>query len=188
MSAGGEHVRSLRRGRRRHRAGGEGKKGEGGDARAREADWTAEGTAGATTRSRCLMARCCHAGEPGAVSEVGCIHDPDPFPLARPRPVFRRVRRRATGRRTGARWHLVVDGRDVAWPLDRPLPADSLDTAAADALHGLQREGYYFAAVDSARVEARRPRCTSRRDRESTLVRSRSKGSRRLIPSVCATG
>ena len=55
---------------------------------------------------------------------------------------------------TGARWHLVVDGRDVAWPLDRPLPADSLATAAADVLHGLQREGYYFAAVDSARVDA----------------------------------
>ncbi len=50
------------------------------------------------------------------------------------------------------RWHLVADGREAAWPLDRTVPADSLGAAAA-VLHRLQREGYYFATVDSARVE-----------------------------------
>ncbi len=53
-----------------------------------------------------------------------------------------------------ARWHLVADGRDADWPLARSLPADSLDAAATGVLHGLQREGFYFASVDSARTDA----------------------------------
>ncbi|MEP0545873.1 MAG: BamA/TamA family outer membrane protein [Rhodothermales bacterium] len=56
---------------------------------------------------------------------------------------------------TATRWHLVIDGRDAAWPLGRALPADSLDTAATEVLHEFQREGYYFATVDSARVGER---------------------------------
>ncbi|MEM1042573.1 MAG: BamA/TamA family outer membrane protein [Bacteroidota bacterium] len=50
------------------------------------------------------------------------------------------------------RWTLVADGRDAPWPLDRPLPADSLGAAATGVLQHVQREGYYFAAVDSAQV------------------------------------
>jgi outer membrane protein assembly factor BamA len=51
------------------------------------------------------------------------------------------------------RWRLVADGREEAWPLDTPFPADSLDAVAAAVLHGAQEGGYYFAEVDSARVD-----------------------------------
>jgi len=51
-------------------------------------------------------------------------------------------------------WRLVVDGDAEAWPLDRTPPADSLHSVASAVLHRVQREGYYFAAVDSARVGA----------------------------------
>jgi outer membrane protein assembly factor BamA len=53
---------------------------------------------------------------------------------------------------SSVRWRVVIDGNTEAWPLGRTLPGDSLDAAAAAVLHGVQREGYYFAAVDSARV------------------------------------
>ncbi len=61
----------------------------------------------------------------------------------------------STADSTAVAWHLVADGRAAEWPLDRALPADSLGAAATAVLHRLQREGYYFAAVDSAHVEAR---------------------------------
>jgi outer membrane protein assembly factor BamA len=50
------------------------------------------------------------------------------------------------------RWALVLDGEAVAWPLDRTPPSDSLHAIAAAALHRVQWDGYYFAAVDSARL------------------------------------
>lgn len=58
---------------------------------------------------------------------------------------------------TAVRWTLVADGRSAAWPLDRARPVDSLATAAAAVLHRLQREGFYFASVDSARVGSEAP-------------------------------
>ncbi len=59
----------------------------------------------------------------------------------------------AAAQPAAVRWHLVADGRAADWPLDRTLPADSLDAAAAGILHQLQSAGYYFATVDSARIE-----------------------------------
>lgn len=52
-------------------------------------------------------------------------------------------------------WRLVTDGDEEAWPLERTPPVDSLRATAAAVLHHVQREGYYLAAVDSARVDAR---------------------------------
>ena len=52
----------------------------------------------------------------------------------------------------GTSWRLVVDGEEQAWPLDRTMPADSLHGVASVVLRQVQREGYYFASVDSARV------------------------------------
>lgn len=54
---------------------------------------------------------------------------------------------------TSMLWRLVVDGDEQAWPLGRTMPADSLDAVASGILHRVQRDGYYFASVDSARVE-----------------------------------
>jgi outer membrane protein assembly factor BamA len=52
-----------------------------------------------------------------------------------------------------ARWTLVSDGRETPWPLAGPLPLDSLDAAAARALDALRRAGYYYATLDSARID-----------------------------------
>ncbi len=51
------------------------------------------------------------------------------------------------------RWTLMADGREVAWSLDRPLPADSLDAVARAVLQRFQQDGYYYASIDSARME-----------------------------------
>jgi outer membrane protein assembly factor BamA len=51
-------------------------------------------------------------------------------------------------------WRLAIDGGEEAWPLDRTPAPDSLDAVASAVLHDVQREGYYFASVDSARIGA----------------------------------
>ena len=55
---------------------------------------------------------------------------------------------------TGTTWRLVADGQPVDWPLERAYPADSLDVVSQRVLREVQREGYYFAVVDSARIGA----------------------------------
>ena len=52
---------------------------------------------------------------------------------------------------TQAAWRLIVEGRVEAWVPARPLPPDSLGAVAREALAMLQREGFYFARIDSAR-------------------------------------
>ena len=50
-------------------------------------------------------------------------------------------------------WTLLLDGRPAPWPLDQTYPPDSLDAAARRALLAVQREGYYFARLDSATLD-----------------------------------
>ena len=55
-----------------------------------------------------------------------------------------------------ATWSLIADGSPVEWPSTRALPLDSLRVAAFEALTALQRQGYYFARIDSHRVDTSR--------------------------------
>ena len=55
-----------------------------------------------------------------------------------------------------ATWSLIADGSPVEWPSTRALPLDSLRIAAFEALTALQRQGYYFARIDSHRVDTSR--------------------------------
>ncbi len=59
------------------------------------------------------------------------------------------------GAQKRTRWTLEAGGSLVAeWPGNRSWPSDSLRQAARDALGTLQAHGYYFARIDSHRVEA----------------------------------
>lgn len=54
-------------------------------------------------------------------------------------------------------WTLLLDGRPAPWPLEKAsYPADSLNVAAREALAAVQREGYYFARLDSATLDVAR--------------------------------
>jgi len=53
-------------------------------------------------------------------------------------------------------WSLVADGRPAPWPLAQHGSVDSLGVFAREVLGGLQREGYYFARIDSHRVDTSR--------------------------------
>ncbi len=55
-----------------------------------------------------------------------------------------------------ATWSLIAGGSPVEWPSTRALPLDSLRVAAFEALTALQRQGYYFARIDSHRVDTSR--------------------------------
>ncbi len=55
-----------------------------------------------------------------------------------------------------ATWSLIADGSPVEWPSTRALPLDSLRVAAFEALTALQRQGYYFARIDSHHVDSSR--------------------------------
>ena len=55
-----------------------------------------------------------------------------------------------------AEWSLLADGRSVDWPSVRAWPLDSLRVAARDALGTVQRQGYYFARIDSHHVDTSR--------------------------------
>ena len=69
-------------------------------------------------------------------------------------------------------WRLFVDGAAAEWPLERDYPGDSLGTVSRRVLQGVQREGYYFAAVDSVT-----------RDREATTLHV-GRGARVEVASV----
>ncbi len=51
------------------------------------------------------------------------------------------------------RWQLVADGESAAWPVSKAYPADSAQAAGRAALASLRETGYYFARLDSARVD-----------------------------------
>ena len=55
-----------------------------------------------------------------------------------------------------AEWSLLADGHSVDWPSGRAWPLDSLRMAALDALGAVQRQGYYFARIDSHHVDTSR--------------------------------
>ncbi len=55
-----------------------------------------------------------------------------------------------------AAWSLIADGSAAEWPSARPWPLDSLRVAALEALTTLQLQGYYFARIDSHRVDTSR--------------------------------
>ncbi len=50
-------------------------------------------------------------------------------------------------------WTLIADGEEVAWPLEASYPADSLAVVARKILHLFQREGFYYAEIDSATID-----------------------------------
>ena len=52
-----------------------------------------------------------------------------------------------------AQWTLLLDGRPASWPLKEAYLADSVDAAARDVLAAVQREGYYYARLDSATID-----------------------------------
>ena len=54
---------------------------------------------------------------------------------------------------TPAQWTLLLDGRPATWPLTAAYPADSLDIAAREALVAVQRQGHYYARIDSATLD-----------------------------------
>lgn len=61
----------------------------------------------------------------------------------------------STGAAPPIRWILLVDGQAEEWPV-RSWPLDSLDLAARTALETFQSKGYFFARLDSARVDSSR--------------------------------
>lgn len=53
-------------------------------------------------------------------------------------------------------WSLWLDGQPAPWPLADTPPPDSLGSVARRVLAALQAQGYYFARLDSARIDTLR--------------------------------
>ncbi len=51
-------------------------------------------------------------------------------------------------------WQLYLDGQSTEWPLVSTVSADTLQQVARVVLKQQQRAGYYFASVDSVRVDS----------------------------------
>jgi outer membrane protein assembly factor BamA len=98
------------------------------------------------------------------------------------------TRRDTEASRPAAAWSVVMDGEETDWPgADRPTaPVDSVRAVARRLTEALQDDGYYYASVDSARVDtaARPPRVRlfARRGPQVRLGSIRLTGTR-AVPS-----